>query len=268
MSDGSNMREQPRGHLEAQEQSLAQPISLPVLVIDDDPKLVERLSTTLEGAGYPVVCGSSKTNFERLLAPSGVASAGMAGVVLGSRKLVRTWSISDEKFARVSKRIVLLQKPFNRKRLLVAVRETIGQPPSTQRLLLVDDEESIRDIMALMLSCAGYRCRGVASSIDALKLLEAGEKFDLITSDICNEWMWGSDFVEQVKQRYPEIQTLLITGCWDIPDALHKGPDLGPEQRSARGTRRRTDGRSAAACRRGANSHRLLRCKSGRCQET
>jgi len=42
--------------------------------------------------------------------------------------------------------------------------------------------------------------------------------------------MWGETFINTVKQRYPQIPTLLITGCWDIPGALHKGNDLGREQ--------------------------------------
>jgi hypothetical protein len=142
MLDASNMREQPKGRYEADEQSLAQPTSLPVLVIEDDPRLVEHVSTTLESAGYPVVCGSSETNFERLLAPSGVASAGIAGVVLGSRKLVPS-SISGKNLPPTSKRIVFLRKPFSHKRLLVEVQDAIGQPPATERILLVDDEEAI-----------------------------------------------------------------------------------------------------------------------------
>lgn len=47
-----------------------------------------------------------------------------------------------------------------------------------------DDEEPIREIMASMLAFAGYRCRAVDDGRQALKLLDSGEKFDLVTSDL------------------------------------------------------------------------------------
>lgn len=95
-----------------------------------------------------------------------------------------------------------------------------------ERILLVDDEEPTREIMAAVLGGEGYRCRCVPNGLDALRLLESGEKFDLITSDIANSPMWGTSFLEQVKQRFPEIPTLVITACRDLsepPASVRKG---------------------------------------------
>jgi len=49
-----------------------------------------------------------------------------------------------------------------------------------ERILIVDDEEPMREIMAGILQAEGYECQSVPSGVDAIKLLEAGEKFDLI----------------------------------------------------------------------------------------
>jgi two-component system, response regulator FlrC len=99
-----------------------------------------------------------------------------------------------------------------------------------ERILIVDDEEPMREIMAAILQHEGYECLCVPNGVDALKLLESGEKFDLITSDICNEPMWGETFINTVRQRYPDTPTLVVTGCRDIPGALHKGNNLEREQ--------------------------------------
>ena len=57
--------------------------------------------------------------------------------------------------------------------------------------------------MASMLSFAGYRCRGVYSGVQALKLLDSGEKFDLVTSDLMNAPMDGIEFLAQDEGQVP-----------------------------------------------------------------
>jgi DNA-binding NtrC family response regulator len=120
-----------------------------------------------------------------------------------------------------------VKKPFSTKQFLSAIRRAIGEPPATERILVVDDEEPIREIVAFLLSLAGYRCRRVPGGTRALKLLDSGEKFDLITSDIANSPMWGTSFLEKFKGRFPEIPVLMVTACHDTStklDCLRKGP--------------------------------------------
>jgi DNA-binding NtrC family response regulator len=97
-----------------------------------------------------------------------------------------------------------------------------------KRILVVDDEEGIREIFGAILSHAGYECVMVPNGDEAIKVLESGQRFDLITTDIANE-PWGTAFIELLKLRFPKIPRLVITGCHDMPDALHKS-ELGPEQ--------------------------------------
>jgi two-component system nitrogen regulation response regulator GlnG len=88
-----------------------------------------------------------------------------------------------------------------------------------KRILVVDDEEPAREILDAMLSYEGYQCRCMPNGVDALELLEAGERFDLITSDVANTPMWGTEFLVKVKRRFPEIPTLVITACRDLSES-------------------------------------------------
>jgi CheY-like chemotaxis protein len=217
MSNWASMHIRHKAGEKTDERLFALPTSRPVLIVEDRQKLVEQLSATLEGAGYPVVCGDPNLNLEYLLA-SGVGSKKIAGIVVGSRKLAPA-RVSGKKFL-LSKRIVFLQKPFSRKRLLAAVREVIGKPSPTQRILSVDDFEPIREILATTLGFSGYRCRTAAGGMQALKLLQSGEKFDLITSDIVNSPMDGIEFLQQIRRRFPNIPVLMLTATRDISLAL------------------------------------------------
>ena len=212
-----------------------QPASRPVLVIENDAEFRETLYAVLESAGYPVICEYCERNveylFESLLSSSGMGSREIAGIVAGSRKFAPLimddfYGWLPKKFPHLAKRIVFPQKPFSCERFLADVREAIGEPAPSERILLVDDEEPISEIVASMLSFAGYRCRWVPNGTNALKLLESGERFDLITSDICNSPMWGISFLEEVKRRFPDIPVLMVTACHDTPtklDCLSKG---------------------------------------------
>ena len=53
-----------------------------------------------------------------------------------------------------------------------------------ERILVVDDEDAIREIVTAMLQSSGYRCQQAASGLQALALLNSGEPFELVLSDL------------------------------------------------------------------------------------
>ena len=208
-----------------------------MLVIEDDSESRERIGELLESSGYPVVCVDSKTDIFRLLSGSRVL-----GIVSGIRSVdetdLHTWL--SQHFLYLIPRVVLtgrtssekarakigpagwplVQTPFQPKRFLPVIRRAIGQPQTTERILMVDDEEPIREILAHMLGLSGYRCRAVAGGQQAIKLLDSGERFDLVTSDLMNAPLDGVSFLEQIKSKFPEIPVLMITAVHDISVAL------------------------------------------------
>src|SRR5271154_7122925 len=50
-------------------------------------------------------------------------------------------------------------------------------PAAKERILVVDDEEPIREIICSMLTSAGYRCRTANDGLEALAMLDSGEQF-------------------------------------------------------------------------------------------
>jgi len=99
-------------------------------------------------------------------------------------------------------------------------RKSTSRAAKADRILVVDDNKGIREIVASMLTTAGYRCRAVPGGRQALKLLASGHKFDLITSDIGNEPMDGISLLDQLKRKYPDIPVLMVTAGYGVSSVL------------------------------------------------
>jgi putative nucleotidyltransferase with HDIG domain len=91
---------------------------------------------------------------------------------------------------------------------------------AADRILIVDDEEAIREIVHSMLTMAGYRCHQASSGIEALALLESGEPFELMLSDLMMGEMDGNALLERTKEKYPDMPVVMVTAVHDISVAL------------------------------------------------
>src|SRR5712692_11796037 len=83
-------------------------------------------------------------------------------------------------------------------------------------ILIVDDEETIREIVSSMLTTAGYKCQHAASGMEALALLESGEEFELMLSDLMMANLDGIGLLERTKERFPEMPVVMVTAVHDI----------------------------------------------------
>jgi DNA-binding NtrC family response regulator len=90
----------------------------------------------------------------------------------------------------------------------------------SERILVVDDEDSIREIVSSMLASANYQCRQAASGLEALALLDSGEEFELMLSDLMMAGMDGIGLLEKTKERYPDMPVVMVTAVHDISVAL------------------------------------------------
>ncbi len=88
------------------------------------------------------------------------------------------------------------------------------------RILVVDDEETIREIVSEMLDKAHFQTRQAASGIEALSILESGDEFDLVLSDLMMAEMDGIALLERSKERYPDMPVVMVTAVHDIQVAL------------------------------------------------
>jgi putative nucleotidyltransferase with HDIG domain len=89
-----------------------------------------------------------------------------------------------------------------------------------ERILVVDDEEPIREIVSSMLMSANYQCRQASAGQQALALLDSGEEFELVLSDIMMPDLDGIGLLERTKERYPDMPVVLVTAVHDISVAL------------------------------------------------
>jgi putative nucleotidyltransferase with HDIG domain len=91
---------------------------------------------------------------------------------------------------------------------------------ANDRILVVDDEETIREIVSSMLGGAHFQTRQASSGVEALAVLGTGEEFDLVLSDLMMAEMDGIALLERAKERYPDMPVVMVTAVHDIQVAL------------------------------------------------
>ena len=89
-----------------------------------------------------------------------------------------------------------------------------------QRVLLVDDEPLIRKLISGYLLAAGYVVKTAVDGLDALGKLRAGLP-DLIISDLNMPRMSGMELLHIVRNRFPQIPVIVISG--KAPDEMPEG---------------------------------------------
>jgi len=96
-----------------------------------------------------------------------------------------------------------------------------------ERILIVDDEETIRVIFASAISSEGnYDCRAAGDGLEALALLDSGEKFDLVLADIVMPNLDGIQLAERIKDKYPDLPVVMVTAVHTprtLFEAIQKG---------------------------------------------
>ena len=93
------------------------------------------------------------------------------------------------------------------------------------KILIVDDEKPICDLIDMNLSAAGYSCRCVQDGLKAIELIE-NEMFDLILLDIMLPGVDGFGIMEYIEPL--KVPVIFITAKSDVKDTV-KGLKLGAE---------------------------------------
>jgi DNA-binding NtrC family response regulator len=86
-------------------------------------------------------------------------------------------------------------------------------------VLVVDDEPVLRDLIARFYSTIGYTAVAVASGEEALAQLAQGS-IDFVIADIQLPGMSGTELVAKMKEHFPDVPVVAITGCSDINIAI------------------------------------------------
>lgn len=80
------------------------------------------------------------------------------------------------------------------------------------RILLVDDDDDVRDYTAMVLEEAGYEVRVASRGEMAMQILATGAPFDLLITDVAMPGWDGTELARRVKAVRPDLKILFITG--------------------------------------------------------
>lgn len=82
-----------------------------------------------------------------------------------------------------------------------------------ERILLVDDEDTVRRVTERLLQKLGYRVTSTESGDTALRILaEADEPFDLVLTDVVMPGITGIEMAERIRRSSPEQRILFTSG--------------------------------------------------------
>lgn len=82
----------------------------------------------------------------------------------------------------------------------------------TETILLVEDEEDLRELTADLLRSGGYKVLVAESGKAALEALKLADTVDLLLTDVIMSGMSGSDLAAHAKELRPEIKVLYMSG--------------------------------------------------------
>ena len=87
------------------------------------------------------------------------------------------------------------------------------------RVLVIDDNVDIREMLLLKLQLAGFQARAAADGERALQQL-AAEPADIIITDLFMPEKDGVETITEIRERYPDVSIIAMSG-WQSP----RGPD-------------------------------------------
>jgi PAS domain S-box-containing protein len=111
-----------------------------------------------------------------------------------------------------------------------------------ERILVVDDDDMVRAIVLKHLTALGYDTIQATSASEALNIVERGETFDLLFTDMVMPGsMSGLDLADAVRAKRPDVKVLLTSGYPDLKErhdsfmdfALIKKPYRRPDLQAA-----------------------------------
>lgn len=90
---------------------------------------------------------------------------------------------------------------------------------SNGTLLIIDDEEKLRKLLARILSLEGYAVLEAATGKDGLKKLEH-EHIDLVLSDVKLPDANGVELTQTIRSKYPSVEVIVLTAYGTIADGV------------------------------------------------
>lgn len=91
-----------------------------------------------------------------------------------------------------------------------------------KRILIVDDEEAVRTLLAEVLKPHDYKIDVVENGVEAISHIDR-RSYDLIITDYMMPKMDGLELTRRIRSKYPSTPILVVTGNGPIHDLLKSG---------------------------------------------
>ncbi len=98
----------------------------------------------------------------------------------------------------------------------------------SQRILVVDDEAQIRELLALYLSKQGYEVQTAASSAETMRLVNQAP-LDLVVLDIGLAEEDGLGLLSTIKAQCPQLPVVMLTGMGFVEELLQEANQKGAQ---------------------------------------
>jgi CheY-like chemotaxis protein len=93
--------------------------------------------------------------------------------------------------------------------------ESLPLPGGSERILLVEDQDDLREMASEALELAGYHVTPAPDGESALAVCAGGEDFELLLTDVVMPGLSGGELAERVRQVRPEARVLYMSGYND-----------------------------------------------------
>jgi DNA-binding NtrC family response regulator len=104
---------------------------------------------------------------------------------------------------------------------LSAVMQESDLPPQLQRVLIVDDDQDARELLAEVLALEGIQCLTAESGERALKLLEITPSIGLLITDLRMGQVDGLDLIRQIRESVrAALPVIIVSGDANVKDAI------------------------------------------------
>ena len=93
------------------------------------------------------------------------------------------------------------------------IASTVSAPPSTKTILIVEDDDSVRNPAAEFLKMEGFKVLQARTGLEALRIVQdSRSKLDLLITDIVMAGMHGNEVAEQLQKTQPGLKVLFMSG--------------------------------------------------------
>jgi DNA-binding NtrC family response regulator len=97
-----------------------------------------------------------------------------------------------------------------------------------QRILVVDDEAQIREMLSMYFVRHGYEASTAGDSAETLRIIKE-TPVDVVVLDISLADEDGLKLLEQLKQAYPQLRVIMLTGMGFVEDLLQEAQQKGAD---------------------------------------